>query len=103
MDFGWMFVRMLVVLAAVCGLAFVVLKWGLRRFVPLDSEQSGRLEVIERLAVGPKRSILVVRAGQDFLLVGSSESGFEMLGQLDDADWRESAAEDGALQVEAAE
>lgn len=95
MEFGWMFLRMIAVLAAVCALAFVMLRWGLRRFVPFDPSRSGRLEVVERLAVGPKRSILAVRAGREFLLVGSSEAGFELLGPLDADGWEE---KDGDLQ-----
>ena len=90
MDYGWMLLRMMGVLAAVCALAFVVLRWGLKRMAPFDADGAGRLEVVERLGLGPKQSLLVVRAGEQYLLVGISEGGFEPLGTLDAGDWQES-------------
>lgn len=83
MDYGWMLVRMVLVLAAVCALAYGLLRWGLRRLAPMQNAESANLEVVEQLGVGPKRSIMVVRAGDDYLLVGCSEAGFEALGRLD--------------------
>ena len=87
MDYGWMLLRMIGVLAAVCALAFVVLRWGLQRMAPVNADSAGRLEVIERLGLGPKQSLLVVRAGEQYLLVGISEGGFERIGVLEAADW----------------
>ncbi len=83
MDYGWMLVRMVLVLGAVCALAWVLLRWGLKRLAPMQGDQQGNLEVVDRLGVGSGRAILVVRAGEEYLLVGSSEAGLERLGRLE--------------------
>ncbi len=88
MEFGWMILRMMAVLAGVCGLAYVMLRWGVRRFVPGDPTRSKRLEVVDRLGVAPKQSLLVVRAADQVWLIGSSEAGLQMLGGLDAEQWR---------------
>ena len=100
MEYGWMLLRMVAVLAAVCGLAYVILRWGLRRFAPFDPDQTGRLEVVERLGVAPKQSLLVVRAGDEYLLIGCSESGFERLGRLRREDWTEEGQTEGETAAE---
>lgn len=89
MEFGWMLLRMLLILGAVCALAYALLRWGVKRIVPFDPNKAGRLELVERLATGPKRTILVVRAGEEYILVGSSEAGFERLARLEPDTWRE--------------
>ena len=89
MEYGWMMLRMLAVLAAVCALAYGLLRLGLRRFAPFNPSAQGRLEVVDRLGVAPKQSLLVVRTGGQFWLVGSSEAGLQMLGELDADPWRE--------------
>ena len=96
MAYGWTMLRMIAVLAGVCGLAYVLLRWGLKRFAPIDPSRSGRLEVVERLAVGPKQALMVVRVDESYWLVGLSEQGFEALGQLEDGDWD---GEDGDLET----
>ncbi len=94
MGFGWMLLRMTLILAAVCALAYAFLRWGVKRLVPFDPDKSGHLQMMERLPVGPKRAILVVRAGGEYILVGSSEAGFERLARLNPDAWHEL---DGAL------
>ena len=42
------------------------------------------MEVVSRLPVEPRRSILVVRIGERHMVVGSSEAGFTKLGELDE-------------------
>ena len=58
-----MLLRMVFVLGAVCTLAYVLLKWGLKRFV-VSGTSGGAMEVVARLAVEPRRTILVVRIGE---------------------------------------
>ena len=98
MEYGWILLRMIAVLAAVCGLAYVLLKWGVRRLVPIDPRRSGRLEVVERLGMAPKQSLFVIRAGDQYWLVASSESGLELLAELDSDLWHvEKSAEDSKV------
>ena len=89
MEFGWMLLRMLAVLAAVCALAYAMLRWGVRRLSPLNPNRSSRMEIVDRLPIAPKQSLLVVRTGDQIWLVGSSEAGLQMLGSLDGQNWVE--------------
>ena len=96
MEYGWILLRMIGVLAAVCALAYVLLRWGVQRLSPFDPDRTGRLAIVERLGVAPKQSLLVVRAADQVWLIGSSESGIEMLGELDAAPWNDEPDDDGA-------
>lgn len=87
MEYGWILLRMVAVLAAVCGLAYVFLRWGVRHLSPFDPTEEGRLDIEERLSVGPKQTLLVVRAGDRRWLIGASPAGFEKLGELDAEQW----------------
>lgn len=80
-NYGWLFVRMVVLLGLVCLLAYVVLRWGLRRFVAPTS-QTGPMSVVARLPVEPRRSVLLIRVGTRCLVVGSSEAGMTSLGEV---------------------
>lgn len=97
MEYGWLLLRTLLVLAAVCALAYAILRWGLRRFVPSTTPRATDLEVIERLGVAPKQSLLLVRAGSRHLLIGSSEAGLQHLAELSADELTTKASRDGAL------
>lgn len=80
MEVGLLFFRMILILAAVCALAAITLKWGLRRFLPhAHRRPGGLLEVEERLALGPKQSIYVLRVGSQRHVIASSEAGIHAL------------------------
>lgn len=49
------------------------------------SATGGTVRVLERVMVGPDRSLLVVRAGEDVLLLGVTPQHIERLGELDPA------------------
>lgn len=80
-GYGGMLLQMLVALAVVCALAFVILKWGLKRLVAGGSA-GARMQVLERLPIEPRRSVVVVRVGARTLVLGSSEAGVELLTEL---------------------
>ncbi len=94
-GYGWLLLKSGLVLVAICLLAYLALRFVLPRYVKgLGATVDGQLEVVERLAIAPRRSLLVVRAGSRHLLVGSSEAGLQPLGELDGADWPSSTAAD---------
>jgi flagellar biosynthetic protein FliO len=80
-GYGALLGQLIIVVAVVCGLAYVVLRFGVKRLVAPRS--NGPMEIIGRLAVGPGRSILVVRVGTRHLVLGSSEAGFTHLAELE--------------------
>lgn len=83
----------LVVLGAVVLLAYVLLgkllpgllgmtAAGRRGMIAAPSR--GVVEVIDRLALDPRRSLLVVRVGQSFFLLSLSDQGTTLLARLED-------------------
>ena len=76
-----------VALGAVLALLLAALRV-LRRFAPASATGRGRLpmEVVQKLALGPKQSIAVVRVGDRVLAVGMGEGGLRPLAELDGAD-----------------
>ncbi len=82
-DYGTMLIKMIVSVALVCLLAYAILRWGLGRLA--GNVQGGeQMEVLSRLAVGPDRTIMVVRVGPRFLVVGNTETGISLLTELSD-------------------
>jgi flagellar biogenesis protein FliO len=81
MEYGAVLFRMVLMLAAVCAMAMVTLRWGLRRLVAPPGAGSP-VEVVSRTVVEPRRAILVVRVGRRHLVVGSSEAGMQLLAEV---------------------
>jgi flagellar biosynthetic protein FliO len=75
---------MVLVLIAICALAYVVLRWGLRRFQEGVAPGPGSgMRVVHRMGLEPRRSLYVVEVGRRFFLVGTSETGLTLLSELD--------------------
>ncbi len=85
-GYGPLLLEMVLVLGGVCLLAWVSLRWGLKRFVAPDRHSSGAMEVLARLPLEPRRSLLVVRVASRCLLLSSSENGVETVAELDSED-----------------
>ena len=68
-----------VTLVAVCGLAFVVL-WGARRLGL--GRPSGPIELRGHLPLDARRSIYLVKVGEQVFVVGVGEGGFTKLGEI---------------------
>ena len=73
----WVFVKMMLSLAAVLGVMFGLV-FVLKRFV-LPGRPSGTarvdIDILGQRSLGPKRSIVVVKVLQQVLVVGLSETG----------------------------
>ena len=89
MELGLIFFRMLLVLGAVCALAYASLRWGLRRFAPTKPAATGLLSIEDRIHLSPKRQLLIVRVGKDRILIGSSEAGLQRLHQIHEFEYQE--------------
>ena len=82
MEVGWVLLRMVVVLALVCGVAYGLLKWGIEKLEG-DGEQEGSMvRVVQRVGVGPGQAVVVVEIEGQTWVLGSSEAGLVMLGKL---------------------
>ncbi len=88
MSLGWTLVRTLVVLGLVVGLAWLTLNVGLRRLMGLQGPAPGRalVSVLERVPLDQKRSLFVVRAAGEVLLIGGGDSALALIAKLDAAE-----------------
>jgi len=72
-------VETFVTLVAVCAIAFVVL-WGARRLG--IGRPSGPIELRGHLPLDARRSIYLVKVGDQVFVVGVGEGGFTKLGEI---------------------
>ena len=77
----------LVALGAVLALMLATLRL-LQRFAPAAAGGRARvpLEVVQRLSLGPKQGVAVVRVGARVLVLGTGEGGVQALAELDGED-----------------
>jgi len=76
----WVFAAMGFVIAAI----YITLNFGLRRLMGARSIGSAQLvSVVERVVLDQKKSIMVLRAAGEYMLVGASEGGINLICKLD--------------------
>jgi flagellar biogenesis protein FliO len=85
-------IKMVLMLGAVCVLAYLLLGKLLPRAMSLTTTgrramlaapSRGVVEVVDRLALDQRRALLVVRVGQELFLVGLADQGISLLSRLD--------------------
>ncbi len=93
MTFGSI-MGVLLTLGFVLALLGVALKL-LRRFAPASTSGARlRMEVVQRLALGPKQGIAVVRVGERFVAVSVGDGGIRRLFELEDGEVAGSTKQD---------
>jgi flagellar protein FliO/FliZ len=84
-GFGFTLARMLVVLGVVLGLVYLTLNFGLRRLLGVragSSNLGGWVKLLQRIPLDAKKSIYVVKAGGEYLLLGGGDLGVTLLAKL---------------------
>lgn len=85
-SLGWTLMRTLLVLGVVVASIYLTLNVGLRKLMGLQGAAAGRqplVSVVERLPLDQRRSLFVVKAADEYLLVGGGEGGLQLLSKLD--------------------
>ncbi len=77
------FLQMMLVLGLVLALAYLILNFGLRRLMKATNHPQATLKIHARLTLEPKKSIFLVEAGEEFLLLGTGEREVSFLTNLD--------------------
>jgi flagellar protein FliO/FliZ len=94
-SFASQLIQMVFMLGAVVAFAYLVLGKLLPRFfgmseagrrAMLAAPSRGVVEVVDRLPLDPRRSLLVVRVGGDYFLVGLAGENMSLLSRLDDSE-----------------
>ncbi|HYV49497.1 MAG TPA: flagellar biosynthetic protein FliO [Myxococcaceae bacterium] len=76
----WTFAAMGFVIAVI----YITLNFGLRRLMGARAVGSAQLvSVVERVVLDQRKSILVLRAAGEYMLVGASEGGIHLICKLD--------------------
>lgn len=85
-SLSWMLLRTLLVFGGVLASIYLTLNVGLRKLMGLQGVPVGRpsvLSVVERLPLDQRRTLFVLKAADEYLLVGGGESGLQLLSKLD--------------------
>ncbi len=85
-SLGWTLVRTLLLFGAVVLSIYLTLNVGLRRLMGLQGVPLGRpsvVSVVERVALDQRRTLFVLKAADEYLLVGGGEGGLQLLSKLD--------------------
>lgn len=90
---GYLLFKTLVVLALVVAIIYLTLNVGVRKLLRIAPQGGALVKVVDRVALEPKKSVLVVQVGGEFLLLGSSESSLSFLTKLDGAGVERALAE----------
>lgn len=87
-SYGDLLITSVIVLAAVCVAAFVVVRL-VGRFLATGRVRGAHLlDVVARMPLEPRRSLYVVEVAGKTLLVGTSEMGLSVLSELDGGEVR---------------
>lgn len=83
-GYGWLFLRMVIVLAGVIAFAILVLKYVLPRLGAIRGQSLGGqgIEIVARRALDPKRQLWIIKVGKRHFLLGSAESAVQCLAEL---------------------
>jgi flagellar biogenesis protein FliO len=78
--------KTVVALAAVCGLIYLLFRWGPAKMllqVQAGSRGGKLVKVVERVAIDQRSSLLVVDISNERLLIGTGEGGMRVLARMD--------------------
>jgi len=85
-SLGWMLTRTLLLFGGVVASIYLTLNVGLRKLMGLQGVPMGRpsvVSVLERVPLDQRRTLFVLKAADEYLLVGGGESGLQLLSKLD--------------------
>jgi flagellar biogenesis protein FliO len=84
-SLGTQLVNTVIALGAVVLLAYLLLGKALPKLMRIEPPVANRkvMQVIDRLPLDQRRSILVVRIGEQYFLVGASEGGINLIAKLE--------------------
>jgi flagellar protein FliO/FliZ len=77
------YLKVIAILIGVVAFAFVALRFWLPKLTGLRGTTSGPMHVVWRLTLEPRKTLYIVRAGSDYVMLASSDSGVQYLSSLD--------------------
>lgn len=93
-DIIWLLLQTAIALALVCGLAILIFRYILPRLNAVSFNKS-IVQVVDSASLDARKRLIIVQAAGKYLLVASSESGVQLISELDGA-----AVEDAVAALE---
>ena len=77
------YLKVIAILAGVVVFAFFALRFWLPKLTGIHGTPSGPMNVVSRLALEPRKTLYIVRAASDYVLLAASDAGVQFLTSLD--------------------
>src|SRR5215471_20800103 len=77
------YLKLVLVLGLILALAFIVLRVGLPGITGVRKLPPGAIQVAAQYPLEPKKNLYVIRVGEEYFLLGTTESGMHYLTTLD--------------------
>jgi flagellar biogenesis protein FliO len=76
------YVKLMLVLAGIVALAYAALRLWLPKLSGLQQQAKGPIQVLARMPLEPRKNLYIIKAGADYLLVGTAENSVHMISPL---------------------
>lgn len=85
--------KVIAILAGVILFAFIALRFWLPKLTGIQGPTNGPMQIVWRLTLEPGKTLYIVRAGSEYVMLAASDSGVQFLRSLDAAAVEESLQE----------
>jgi flagellar protein FliO/FliZ len=90
---GYLLFKTLLVLGIVVAIIYLTLNVGARRLLRLAPASDALVQVVDRVPLEAKKTLYVLQASGEYLLVGSTESGLSLISKLEPEAVRQALAQ----------
>lgn len=94
LSFGWLFLKTMLAMVFVIALAFVSIRYLVPRMHASRVKSIGNIEILDRIALEPRKNLFVIRVGDKHALIAVSEQGIAKLMDLTAQDIEDSGGRD---------
>jgi len=76
------YLKLMLVLAGIVALAYATLRYWLPKLSGLQRQSDGPIQVVARMPLEPRKNLYIIKAGAEYLLVGTAENSVHMISAL---------------------
>ena len=87
LDFTWLFFKVVLAMVLVCGAAFAVIKYLLPRAHYIRNAKDSNIEILERMALEPKKHLYLLKVAKKTILIGTTETSLNRLVEWDEKEF----------------
>lgn len=73
------YLKLVFVLGAILVLAYLAVRFWLPRLAGLRTSQAGPIQIVGRLPIEPRKTLYVIKTGQECFLIGTSDADIHYL------------------------